>query len=269
MGSKRVLSVLLVAILVALAPLRAGQNRPPDGYAIGPQDQLAIVCTNDPSVSGKFLVQSDGTISVQYLGSVKVEGLTAPDVEQLLRKRFLDAGTFSDPKISVAVESYKSQKVFVSGEVRTPGAYPILGSMNLLELISQAGQVTAAASGEVTIVRLNASGQQELINRNINNIGNELANIAVPLRNGDLVIVQQADKAYIVGEVKNPNGYPVRPGTTLIQLLSLAGGPTVDAATNRISITRIVNGKEQVIKNAKNQEVIKPGDTILVPVRRF
>ena len=92
---------------------------------------------------------------------------------------------------------------------------------------------------------------------------------AIQLRNGDLVIVSQADRAYVIGEVKSPNAYAVQRGTTLMQMLSLAGGPTVDAAINRIRIIRTENGKQIEIKNAKQSQIIKPGDTIVVPVRYF
>lgn len=268
MTSKKFVGMVLVCLACLLGKVVAGQSgSAADAYTIGPQDLLGIVCANDASVSGKFLVQSDGTISLQLIGTVKVDGLTVSAIEELIKKRFRDAQFFAEPKISVTVEAYKSQKVIINGEVRTPGQYQITGVMNLLELIAQAGSMLPTASGEVTIIRTTGDGQQEFINRDLSNLTNGFTNVVVPLRNGDLVIVHQADRAYILGEVKNPNAYPVRPGTTLTQLLSLAGGPTADAALNRVKITRTVNGKTVEIKNAKGSEIIKPGDTITVPVR--
>ena len=261
---------MLLCLFGLIGPILAHQTGAVSGaYTIGPQDLLAVTCANDSSVSGKFLVQSDGTISLQLIGTVRVEGLTLTAVEELLKKRFKDAEFFADPKISVTIEAYKSQKVIIQGDVRTPGQYQITGVMNLLELIAQAGSMLPTASGEVTIVRTSDLGQQEFINKDLSNLGKSMTSVAVPLRNGDLIIVHEADRAYILGEVKSPNAYPVRPGTTLTQLLSLAGGPTADAALNRVKITRTVNGKTIEIKNAKGSEVIKPGDTISVPVRYF
>ena len=140
--------------------------------------------------------------------------------------------------------------------------------MTLLELVATAGSMLPTASGEVTIVRFKGD-KPDFVHADLGQLGLGTADAQIPMKNGDLVLVQQADRAYIIGEVKSPNGYPVRRDTTLFQLLSLAGGPTPDAAVGRIKIIRTVKGKQTEIKNAKTSEIIKPGDTVVVPVRYF
>ena len=257
-------------LLSAPVGLRAEQSPPPvDTYVIGPQDVLSVMCFDDAALSGKFVVPPDGLIGMALIGSVRVAGLTVREVEDAIKARFQAGGFLNNPRISVTVEQYKSQKVIIQGEVRTPGQYVLTSGMNLLELIAQAGSMSTTASGEVLIVRGQPLDKQEFIRTDLSQLQNGVSSAAIPLRNGDVVIVQQADRAYILGEVKSPNAYPVRRDTTLMQLLSLAGGPTADAAIGRIRIVRTVDGKQVEIKNAKMTEIVKPGDTVVVPVRYF
>ena len=64
----------------------------------------------------------------------------------------MDDGFFKNPQITVAVDTYKSQRVFIVGEVRTPGTYPLSGNTNLVEALARAGSTLPTASGEVVIV---------------------------------------------------------------------------------------------------------------------
>ena len=54
--------------------------------------------------------------------------------------------------MTVDVEQFRSQSVFVMGEVRTPGKYILSGSITLLDALAQAGSPTPAAGGEVLIL---------------------------------------------------------------------------------------------------------------------
>ncbi len=258
-------AMLCVLVVVEAEP---GQQAP-DTYAIGPSDVLSITCFNDQTISGKFTVQPDGFIGLQLIGSVKVSGLTAREVENLLKSKY-KAGLFiDDPRISVTVEQFKSQKVILQGEVRTQSEYPLTGGLTLLQLIAQAGGLLGTASGEVLIARLTSDGKTDIISADLSQLQNGVSQAAIPLRNGDVIIVPSADKTFIVGEVKTPGAYPVGRNTTMLQLLSLAGGQTADAAMNRITIIRIVNGKRTEINKVKLTEIVKPGDTIVVPTRHF
>ena len=70
------------------------------------------------------------------------------------------------------------------------------------------------------------------------------------------------------GQVKSPGAYAIQRTTTVLQALSLAGGVTERGATGRIKIVRIENGKTVEVK-VKLTDVVRPGDTIMVPERFF
>lgn len=261
----------LIVTFGALGTVGAGQATTPGaGYTIGPQDVLVITCVNDQAVSGKFVVPTDGFIGLAHIGLVKAVGLTVQDLETLLKSRYKDGGFLLNPQISVVVETYKSQHVIVQGQVRSPGTFTLTGDMTLLTLVAAAGSMTPTASGEIVIVRTSKDVEkQEFLHADLSQLQTGAPDARIKLQDGDVVIVQEAASAYVIGEVKSPGAYPVPRQMTLMQLLSVAGGPTADAATGRIKILRTVDGKQVEIKNAKQTELIKPGDTVVVPVRFF
>src|SRR5262249_4736666 len=102
-------------------------------YLVGPQDVLTITSYDQADLSGRFTVEADGTFTYPLIGRVRAGGMTLRQVEAQVRKQLKDGGIFNDPQLSVTIEQYKSQKVFVVGEVRMPGSYPLSGDMTLVE----------------------------------------------------------------------------------------------------------------------------------------
>src|SRR3954467_1623130 len=121
-------------------------------YVVGPQDVLTITSYDQADLSGRFTLEADGTFTYPLIGRVKAGGLTLRSLEDALKKRLKDEGYFRNPQITVSVETYKSQKIFVVGEVRLPGSYPLSGDMSLVEALARAGSTLPTASGEAVIV---------------------------------------------------------------------------------------------------------------------
>src|SRR5438093_4608176 len=124
----------------------------PTDYIVGPQDVLTITSYDQADLSGKFAVEADGTFTYPMIGRFKAGGLTLRATEERLKAKLKDEGYFNNPQITVSVEQYRSQKVFVVGEVRAPGTYAITGDMRLIEALARAGSTLPTASGEVVIV---------------------------------------------------------------------------------------------------------------------
>ena len=78
--------------------------------------------------------------------------MTLRAVEGPLKKNLANQGFFKDAQITVAIEQYRSQKIYIVGEVRTPGAYPMSGNMRLVEALALAGSTLPTASGEAVVV---------------------------------------------------------------------------------------------------------------------
>src|ERR1700689_983611 len=94
-------------------------------YVVGPQDVLTITSYDQADLSGKFAIEADGTFTYPMIGRVKAGGLTLRALEGAIKKQMQDGGYFKNPQITVSVDTYKSQRVFIVGEVRTPGTYTL------------------------------------------------------------------------------------------------------------------------------------------------
>ena len=270
----------LVAVLCLGVPLAAaGQQQSPD-YVVGPQDVLAITVWDQADLSGKFTVEADGSFSFPLIGRVKVGGLTLRAIEVELAKKLSD-GYFKNPQLTVTVDSYRSQRIFIVGEVRVPGTYPLAGSMSLIEALSRAGSTTPAASTEVIIVHApkgqaatgpvlpGQSNAGQTTQLDLNELQRAGTASNVTLCDGDTIFVPRAETVFIFGQVKNPGSYALQSkDTTVMQALSLAGGVTDRGSTGRLKIVRIVNGVKKEIK-VKLTDLVLPGDTLVVPERFF
>src|SRR3954467_7190357 len=254
--------------VVAQEPLAAVTD-----YVVGPQDVLMITCYDQADLSGKFAIDADGTFTYPFIGRLKAGGLNLRDVEGRLKDRLKQGGFFNDPQLVVAVETYKSQKVFVVGEVRLPGAYPLSGDMSLVEALARAGSTLPTASGEAVIVHAgeNASGPtmpapdegKDLVRVNLRDLENGVIASNASLKDGDTIFVPRAQSVYVFGQVKNPGAYGLQQrDTTVLQALSLAGGITDRGSSTRIQIIRIVNGDKKEIK-VKLADIVQPGDTVV------
>ena len=98
--------LLLFALLQAAVAAPGGDMT---SYVIGPSDVLAVTVFNQAQLSGKFSVESDGTVAFPLVGRVSVGGLTIRGAESEITKR-LAAGYLNDPRVSVNVEQYPVSK---------------------------------------------------------------------------------------------------------------------------------------------------------------
>jgi polysaccharide export outer membrane protein len=246
-------------------------------YVIGPQDVLTIQVFDQADLGGKYAVETDGTFSFPLIGRVTAAGLTLRKFENELKKKLAD-GYFRNPQVTVAVEQYRSQRVFVMGEVRNPGPVPLTGGMTLIEALARAGSTLPSSSGEVAIVRApqGAKGPvlpdpeqgADILRASIRDLEAGSMKQNIELHDGDTIFVPRAESAYVFGQVKTPGAYSIQKDTTVLQALSLAGGVTENGAMNRIKVVRLVNGEKRELK-VKLTDLVKPGDTIIVPEKFF
>src|SRR3954471_6634245 len=113
--------LLNVLFILATTTANAQTGAPVTDYVVGPQDVLTITSYDQADLSGKFTIEADSTFTFPLIGRFKAGGLTLRQVEDGLKKRLKDEGYFRNPQVTVAVETYKSQRAFIVGEVRTPG----------------------------------------------------------------------------------------------------------------------------------------------------
>jgi polysaccharide export outer membrane protein len=270
---KKMLSSLLC--IVGLTAVSLAQSN--SDYVIGPQDVLTIQVFDQADLGGKYTVETDGTFTFPLIGRITAGGMTLRKFETELKKKLAD-GYFRNPQITVGIELYRSQRVFVMGEVRNPGPVALTGGMTLIEALARAGSTLPSSSGEVAIVRApqGAKGPTlpdpekgaEILRASIRDLEGGSLKQNIELHDGDTIFVPRAESAYVFGQVRAPGAYSIQKDTTVLQALSLAGGVTENGAMNRIKIVRLVKGEKKELK-VKLTDLVQPGDTIIVPERYF
>lgn len=272
---------MLMVLLTALLQTAPAPNDSQRLYVVGANDVLTITVYNQAQLSGKFVVEADGTFAYPLLGRVAAGGLSIRAVEDKVRQGLAD-GFLKDPQITVTVDQYRSQQVFVIGEVRQPGPLPFTGSMTLIEALARAGTVTERAGTEAVIVHATSGGAagpaaipgpsaatgDDTIRVDLQKLQSGTLTQNVALRPGDTIFIPRAETVFVSGQVRMPGEYPIRAGMTVRQALALAGGVTDRGSTRRVQIIRVVNGKETTL-GGDLQKTVQAGDTVVVNERFF
>jgi polysaccharide export outer membrane protein len=170
-----------------------------------------------------FVVDHEGMIQFPYAGNIKVSGLTEEQARSLLSNKL--AHYIKKPKVTLRVQSYRSKRIYIDGEVKAPGLQAINDiPMTLVEALNRAGgmlptadqsQISLSRSG--TTYRINLP---QMVQKGINP-----ANIL--LANGDVVRVMSRDenKIFVSGEVISPRALTMHNGRlTLNEALGESGG---------------------------------------------
>jgi polysaccharide biosynthesis/export protein len=250
-----------------------------EDYLLGPEDVIEITVWGHQDLQRQVAVSLDGTITFPLVGEVRAAGQSVQTFENKLAAKLAD-GFLVNPQVTINVKEYKSQKVYILGEVKSPGTYPVTKKNDLLSTLSLAGGFSPGAGNEVMVVRpKNSKGeamtleeaksrQEKIIKINLNEAlaGNTGQNILI--YNGDSIVVLKMPFFYVLGEVKNPGKYNLEQGTTILMGISMAGGLTPKSAEGRTRIVRELEGKKKEIR-VKMDELVQPGDTIIVPESFF
>ncbi len=140
-------------------------------YIIQPGDRLLVKFYYNSQLNQETVVGPDGNITLQLVHEVRAASLTTTDLTNILRKKYL--GHLKDPEISVVVTSFDKYKVYVDGEVMTPGMVHMDNGMTILQAISSAGGLkTTGLAEEVIVIRRNSLIKPFVLLVNVENAQN-------------------------------------------------------------------------------------------------
>jgi protein involved in polysaccharide export with SLBB domain len=152
----------------------------------------------------------------------------------------------------------EGQRIYVSGEVRTPGRYLYEPGLTVQKVLSMAGGFTERADKTgIKVTRVNGAGVETV-----------LLEADARILPDDLIVVAQAKKFYVNGEVRTPGSFVYEKGLTVHKAITLAGGFTDKAAKSSTKVLRMLNGKEQTIEISLEAQVLAE-DIVVVPQRFF
>jgi polysaccharide biosynthesis/export protein len=157
-------------------------------YKIGPQDVLRIDVWKEAEISRAVPVRPDGKISLPLLNDVQASGLTAMELANNITeglKKFIN-----NPQVTVSVTEINSRRVYVTGEVSKPGAYPLLPNMTALQAVTSAGGFTQFARTKNIYILRNEGGKQTKYPFNYNDVvKGKRSDENITLQPGDTIVV--------------------------------------------------------------------------------
>ena len=228
----------------------------PLNYRLGPGDEVIIDIWGASQNTIRQQISPDGTINIQKIGPVNLNGLTISEANDYLKKTlnkiYNGLNNTNDPTsdIRLTLGSIRTIQINVMGEVVQPGTYSLSSFSTVFHALYRAGGVSDI--GSLRNVQLVRNGKniatidvyQFIMKGNIQD--------DIRLQEGDVVIVPAYDVLVkIDGKVKRPMRFEMKKDENLSTLISYAGGFDADAYTRSLRIVR-QNGQEYEVNTVKD-----------------
>jgi len=139
---------------LSLAPTRGGTAGAP--YRLGPNDRTRIIVYGQPTLTGEFVLDGNGSLAYPLIGNIDANGMTPSELQALIAQK-LDKDWVNNP--SVAVEVSTRRPFYIVGEVHKPGSYPYVTDMSVLNAIATAGGTTYRASMKEFYIKRKQDGR--------------------------------------------------------------------------------------------------------------
>jgi len=247
-------------------------------YLLGKNDVIEVKVFGEAEFSGLFRINSDGDFEYPYLRKIHAEGKTKEVLAKEINDRLKD-GYLTDPQVNIEVKEFRSRVVHVLGAVGRPGDYFLDQDTKILTLISKAGGILPGGGKRVLLIRNLDKGDQSkpmiIDYYRLIHEGDYSQNIEV--QDGDTLNIPKANEIFVVGNVARPGPVMFEENMTILQAVTLAGGPTPVASTKSTYILRqgekgeekIAVRFDKIMENKQKNVILKPDDVIVVPESFF
>lgn len=271
-----------VTLFFVLAMLLAAWNVSGQERKIKANDILKIEVIAHEELSRAVVVSAEGTVDYPFLNGVPVEDLTLQQVQDILVAQ-LSGYMEQRPFVTIRFTDSYPINVTVSGQVANPGVINIASNATLQVAIAKAGGFTTDAQlSKIKLIRKESADNHRLQNVNMETFYVTGDPAYLPsLKDGDTIIVPGnplAATVKVIGGVKSPGNYPVAFRTSLIDVISIAGGPTEDANLRNIKVTSYTGKNVRDVKidldqslhpnNSNSLPLVHPGDVVYVPQKK-
>ncbi len=189
------------------------QHRNPR-YQVSRDDVMMVTFPLAPELNQRVMIQPDGYITLQNIGSVYVLGMTVPQVVEALKKA--SANILHDPMIDVDLVEFQKPYFMVSGQVGKPGQYDLRHDTTVSEAIALAGGFLPTAKTQVFVYHRVSSGWMEVKKLNLKDLLNgKNINEDIQMQPGDMIFVPEKFIANFKKYVPYTTGLYFNPGQAL------------------------------------------------------
>jgi polysaccharide export outer membrane protein len=129
-------------------------------FRLAKEDVVEVSVWKEPELSRTVPIRPDGKITLPLVGDVVAEGLTPSQLEKMVQNKL--SPLVRDPRVTVIVHDVNGSRVYVTGMVTRPGAFPLRSHMTVLQALAMAGGLAEFADrGEITV--LHADGTRHVV----------------------------------------------------------------------------------------------------------
>jgi polysaccharide biosynthesis/export protein len=247
---------------------------------IGPDDLLALSVYDSPELTRTVRVDADGNIRLPMLKDpIRVQGMVPSQLESAISQALTKGKVLVDPIVTVTIVEYQSRPVNVVGAVKTPLVFQATRPIPLLDAIARAGGMREDAGSDIVVsTQVMRDGKPARVTQTIpvrKLIDHADPTLNVMLHGGEEVLVPEALKIYVVGNVKKPGAYPIRndEDTTVLQLLALSEGLVPYSAKVAYVYRRAPGGAKtevpvalaKIMKRQSPDVPLEPNDILYIP----
>ncbi len=230
-------------------------------YRLGPGDQFAFLVRGRPDLSlASVTVSPDGEVALPLVGILNVKGRTLREVTSQARGSL--EKYYDQPDVTLVMQAFNNNQVFVLGRVANPGAVHFHGRGTLLEALALAGGLPIDTQKSFLSRCMIVRGKELVLWIDLNDLLNN-GNLALNarLQNGDFIFIPQSDDqmAYVMGEVLTPGVLLLRSEMTLLDAVMQCGGLSKNANPQHIFLVR-AQGEQGLVQDVDIDEIARRGD---------
>lgn len=244
---------------------------------VGINDILHVEVVGQSDLTNDYQVDNAGDITMPYVGRIHVAGTQTDQVAPIITKKLNTI--YNDVTVIVTRRSIGGIAVTMTGALGKQGTVVVRRDARLNDVIQEAGPLSDADLGHVTITRGLPGNPKTTLNIDYNSfLGSNNPDGNPPLRDGDVIYVPHKTpvtiSVSITGDVANPARYDLPAGSTFFDLVSRAGGLTPRADRNNIYIQPLATlnhtpvNYDQASENPENptdNPILQDGDKVVVP----
>lgn len=250
------------------------------GYRLGAGDTLSFEVYGFNNLSGEIEIAPDGIATFPMIGDVRASGRSLADFREDVTARV--RRYVKNPRVRLAMKNFEASKVSVIGEVAKPGSYPLKREGLLVsELLAEAGGRTQKAGNRIVVIpsaksvdRVNNSGYGVEIDLEDITGTVDKAPMMIPLAAGDTIMVPEAGKFEVDGEVIQPGSFTLSNRTSVLGAIASAGGLSYSAKADEVEVIREIGSGKKAVMSINIEDValrghsdirLRDGDIIRVP----
>ena len=244
----------------------------PVNYRLGPGDEVIIDVWGASQTTIRQTISPEGSVLVDNLGPVYLNGKTVKEANNYLMQEFAKiyagvSGSTPNTQIKLTLGDIRSIQVNVMGEVVAPGTYTLSSFASVFHALYCAGGVNQI--GSLRTIKVVREGNVIADLDVYDFLMKGKMNDDIRLEDGDVIIVNPYQSLVrILGKVKRPMFYEMKPNETIATLLKFAGSFTGDAYKKAIRVHRKSSGREQQIFNVDEMDYsvfrVDDGDVLTV-----